>query len=63
MAVELTKVEVDKTLYCWSYGELDHGKKNCRLKQKNVQTMRKPKRKTIVSAKSLIKDVGKPSPK
>ena len=34
----LAEAEADKTLYCWSSGELGHAKKDCPSKKKKAPT-------------------------
>lgn len=50
MTAKLIEMEMDKTLYCWFYGQSGHVKKDF-LKQKKAPTVKKLKRKIIVSAK------------
>lgn len=56
-------MEVDKTLYYCSCGESGHAKKDCLSKQRKTYTVYNPKRKSIVPAKDLAKEVDKPLPK
>lgn len=59
----LVETEVDRTLYCCSFGESAHAKKYHRLKQMKAHTVNNPKRKPIVTAKDSTKKYGKPLPK
>jgi hypothetical protein len=34
VVARLAEAEVDKALYCWSYGHAGHAKKDCPSKQK-----------------------------
>ena len=56
--VGLEKAKVEKTLYCWSYGQASHARKDCPSKQRQAQTVGNPKWKPIVSAKDLMKRPG-----
>lgn len=46
-AVDLVKVEVEKTSHFQFFGELGYAKKDCPSKKKYELTMEKPKRKAI----------------
>ena len=66
----LAKLEVDKTLYCWSYRHAGHAKKDCPLMQREAQTLGTPKRKhasiklqeLILAIQIYIQDMKKFSP-
>ena len=59
----LAEVEVDKTLYCWTYGHVGHTRKDCLSKQRRTQTVGNPKRKPIVLAKDSTKGADNHLPK
>ena len=54
----LAEAKLDKTLYCLSYGQVGHAKKDCPSKQRQAQSIGNPKRKPIVPAKDSTKGAG-----
>ena len=56
--IGLAEAEVDKIMYCWSYGQVGHAKNVCPLKQRQAQIMGNPKRKSVVSTNDSTREVG-----